>query len=566
MGPDEVGGDTLPTTEAALDLARTYVYGTEPGRIPPVLFTAYEAATDHRDRARLAAALARCWAYAGEHRRAVPFASAAVRAAEKTGDAALVADALDAALATHWGPDELEVRVDLATQLSDAAVHVVDPDVRTTAHLWLLTVAAETLDMTEINRHLRALEVLGEESSRAQFFAASRRLAFDLMRGRADTVDALVAIAEGAAADFPDAYMVISAMVTYGAVQSGDRRAEVFERVRGGEALAVAEGLREVVAEIAWLYLGLGLEEDARRLANWFEPGSVRLLARNQSYLPILQLLLDVALRLDLEELIRAITPLLLPYAGRAVINSGAVGFHGVTDDPLSRACLRLGDLERAAALRERALATYQRIGARWWRERLEAEPSAVESRPSEGRTMTLRPGAAGVWFVGRDGDEAVLPARRGFEHLHVLLSSPAVEVEALALAGGAVVIEQAGLGEVADRQALAAYRERLRDIDAELDEADAWADAGRAEMLAGEREALLAELAADTGLGGRARVVGSSAERARTTVRKAISAAIEAIHAVDPVVARHLTARVRTGLRCVYEPDPDAPVEWHIT
>lgn len=67
------------------------------------------------------------------------------------------------------------------------------------------------------------------------------------------------------------------------------------------------------------------------------------------------------------------------------------------------------------------------------------------------------------------------------------------------------------------------------------------------------------------TGLGGRPRTTGSSAERARTTVRKAIAGALDAIHAADPVVARHLTTYVRTGLRCCYEPDPDLPVEWRL-
>jgi hypothetical protein len=47
--------------------------------------------------------------------------------------------------------------------------------------------------------------------------------------------------------------------------------------------------------------------------------------------------------------------------------------------------------------------------------------------------------------------------------------------------------------------------------------------------------------------------------------VRKAVASAIEAVHAVDPVLARHLTTHVRTGLRCRYEPDPDAPVEWRL-
>ena len=97
-----------------------------------------------------------------------------------------------------------------------------------------------------------------------------------------------------------------------------------------------------------------------------------------------------------MDELVEAITPLLLPYAGRAVINAGAVMFHGVTDDTLARACERLGDSERANALREKALSTYRRIGASWWRERLESGlPPVSEPR----RSTTRCPGAvSGSW------------------------------------------------------------------------------------------------------------------------------------------------------------------------
>ena len=73
-------------------------------------------------------------------------------------------------------------------------------------------------------------------------------------------------------------------------------------------------------------------------------------------------------------------------------------------------------------------------------------------------------------------------------------------------LAGGAETVDQAGLGEVVDAQALAAYRRRLAEIDAELDEADARGDAGGAARADCRRDALLAELSAATGLGGRPR------------------------------------------------------------
>ena len=115
------------------------------------------------------------------------------------------------------------------------------------------------------------------------------------------------------------------------------------------------------------------------------------------------------------------------------------------------------------------------------------------------------------------------------------------------------------------DAQALTAYRRRLTEIDAELDEADARGDAAAGVRLTAERDALVAEVSAATGLGGRARMSGSTGERARVAVRKAIATALDAIHSSDPVVARHLSARVRTGQWCSYEPDPDSPVEWRL-
>jgi hypothetical protein len=74
-------------------------------------------------------------------------------------------------------------------------------------------------------------------------------------------------------------------------------------------------------------------------------------------------------------------------------------------------------------------------------------------------------------------------------------------------------------------RRALKAYRERLGRIDAELGSADAGAEAGAMNK---EREALLAELSAATGLGGRPRVAGAPTER----MRKAVTCTPE--HRVD--------------------------------
>jgi chromosome segregation ATPase len=116
------------------------------------------------------------------------------------------------------------------------------------------------------------------------------------------------------------------------------------------------------------------------------------------------------------------------------------------------------------------------------------------------------------------------------------------------------------------DRQALDAYRRRLADLDEELDEADAWADRARAERLATEREALLAQVREATGLAGRLRAPAGARERARVSVRKAIAAALDRIAEADPGLARLLRDTVTTGGVCRYDPDPGRPVRWVLT
>ncbi|MGB9306052.1 MAG: hypothetical protein WCB92_20955, partial [Mycobacterium sp.] len=111
--------------------------------------------------------------------------------------------------------------------------------------------------------------------------------------------------------------------------------------------------------------------------------------------------------------------------------------------------------------------------------------------------------------------------------------------------------------------RARSAYRRRLAEIDADLDEARSWVDTGRAAKLGAERDALLDQVRAATGLGGRPRVPGSVHERARIAVRKAIANAIDRVAAADPPLGRLLSDTVTTGAICRYDPDPDRPVRW---
>jgi hypothetical protein len=550
--------DDLDTRVAAvLGLARGQRYNLTPGRLPVHLHAVYDSVSDPASRLQLAAALARCWAYANEPRRASPFAEEALALAEATDDQGLVADALDAALASHWGPDDLAARREWAIRLGDVSAHLRDPESRLQAALWGLTVAWEVLDLPRMHRSIRELELVADESVRARFFAATRRLPLELLRGNYDVAPLLVQQAKTAASasPIPDAFGVLLSMQGYAAYFTDDAEgcasvAAVFEQY------AAEHGVAAVRAESALLWLGAGRLDKVSEMVGAFSPEVLRGLPQDSDWMLIVQCVAETAIAAGNLEIAASVVELLTPYSGRSVVNAGAVMWHGVTDDTLGRALELLGRREAAERHLAAALATYERIGATWWRDRLVPRlPPGPSAWRRDHRVAHLHRQAGGLWLVGMAGSTFVLPPMRGLEHLHVLLSNPDADVPALDLGGGGVVVEQPGI-VVLDDAARRAYRARIAQLDDELESED------RGELRE-EREALLAQLAAATGLAGRPRRTGGSSERARVAVRKAITNALARIADEDPALARHLHDRIRTGHQCRYSPDPDHPIAW---
>ena len=398
-------GDLDARIDAVLGLARCQPFNETPGALPVQLHEPYLLTDDPTQRVRLACALARCWAYAAEPRRARPFADEALGVAEDLGDAVLRADALDAALAAWWGPDHLDKRRGWAVRLGDEAAHLPDADSRLQAQLWALTLAWEVLDVPGILRGMRALELLGAESPKARFFAASRRLALDLFRGRTDTLATLRASAEEASrlTLIPDAFGVLHTMTGYTALVAGDR-ATCAAEARTYEEYAVEQGVAVVRAEAAVLWLGAGRPDRVRAMIGVFTPEVLAALPRDRDWLLIHQCLLEGALAVEDVAMAGELARRLAPYRGRAVVNAGAVMFHGTTDDTLGRAAALRGDRQEAERLTASALASYDRVGAVWWRDRLRrARPAAHPAlgEPAPSRFSCTGSGAAcGRWGV----------------------------------------------------------------------------------------------------------------------------------------------------------------------
>ena len=561
-------GDVDAMTEAALRMAAGRLFGTVPGPVPAFLHEAYTRAAPGAQRARVAVALARTWGYGGHAARAAAFAEEAIATAEAGADPVLLAAALDASLLVRWGPDDLAERLRITRRLEDTVSHLADVEPRLTAHLWRLTTALECLDLPAVQRQVRALEALAEESgsARVRFFAAARRGMYALLTGDLAAVAAArgAAVAAGTEAGEGDTYAVERFLTAYAARQAGDtptllREAALYEEFGG------REGIASIAAEGAVLWVAAGRAERAEALLHQLAGADLTGIPRDVDWLLTVTCLAEVAAAVGAGELCAAAVRLLEPYAGRGVANAG-VGFGGAVDDYLYRALLALGRTGEADQRRLAAVAAYGRLGATWWLRRVAGSGAPPPGRPAD--AVHLHPAGNGVWTVGRDGAAAAVPETKGLRYLRLLLARPGVEVPALelsdAVAGHAgTQVADGDVGPLLDRQALTAYRRRLGELEEELAEADAWADPVRSERLGAEREALLEQVRAATGLGGRPRGTADSRERARVAVRKAVAAALDRIEPVDPALARLLRDTVHTGTACRYEPDPGRPVRW---
>jgi hypothetical protein len=214
------------------------------------------------------------------------------------------------------------------------------------------------------------------------------------------------------------------------------------------------------------------------------------------------------------------------------------------------------------------------------------SSPRAVAYSLSQHSAVFHREGE--YWTITFAGETCRLRDNRGMRYLAQLLQRPNEELHALQIAAddgaqGAAQLEPSSRGMVSelvdaaekpltgfsdagdmlDPQARAAYKQRLADLQAELEEAREFNDIGRGEALQEEIDFLARELSHAVGFGGRVRKAGSVAERARVNVTKALKAATKQIGKVHPALGHHLQQTIRTGTYCSYTPDPSLPITW---
>ena len=172
-------------------------------------------------------------------------------------------------------------------------------------------------------------------------------------------------------------------------------------------------------------------------------------------------------------------------------------------------------------------------------------------------------------WTASCAGTSVRLKDAKGLRYLAELLRSPGMERHVLDLVDrveGVGEVDRRALGDagpLVDSAARTAYRHRIEELRVDID--DAVAD-GREEAALGlqeELDLLIVQLTQAFGLGGRERVAGSAAEKARLNVTRALRAALANLSDALPQAGGALDRGVRTGMYCAYAPDPADGPAW---
>ena len=552
-------GDAVRLARAALGLhALGHRSGGESAEVLKLLHAAdrllQERGSPLALRSQVTAALAREMRHGTIHAPdadAVGMAVRAVDLAVASGDTHAVAMAKLALQDSMWRPGTARARLPVIAEMLAAAAASEDADLVAEGHLLRAAALIELGDPTgrrELATYISLAEGLGH--ARGRWCALTRRATLAQLIGRADEAARLAeeAFELGQAIGEPDASACFCtsrwALVALG-VPEPETELESFDplwpmipifkawpHAARGDAPATAAALGDFsVLDIAE---ATGTEGLAAAAVVFAVAGTTA--QRSWTY------------------------ERLVPLAGTHVIVAGCASYHAAVDHHLGALAASLGNVAAAEQHFRAAITLHERLGAAGWvrlsKEALTQLTVPAPETPNEFRLVD------GLWHLGFNGHQALLADSKGLRDLAQLISNQGNVIHVFTLLG--LEAPRTGADPILDDTAKAQYRSRLRILDTQIDEAEHQGGTAEVEQLHAERAALIHELAAATGLGGRARRLGDPTERARKTVSARIHDALDKIAGVEPDLAHHLRDNIHLGTQCVYT--PRTPTTWTLT
>jgi hypothetical protein len=560
--------DTGLIARAALAYGSVFVIGEVDPDLVEFLRTAL-AATDRKDehlRPRLQARLAAALQPAPDPRLPMDMAREAVAHARSGGDERVLYETLTSAISALMDFAPAAERVDLNREYADLALRYRDIPGQFRGHLRLLIDAAELADRTLLLNAMENCTRIAKQLGLPHYtwrvkscrcLLASIEGDFEAAAGLLDEAGSLAARAGDESARLTLAIQRFGLLRDQG---SGDP-AELAAARRGIDAAFGGSDQLFAVPLIATHLHAAGEREAANEL---LAPAMVERLFASADMSSI-QLLGEFAVQSSDEALADRALAELEPFAGSCG-HMGLYGmvWHGPVALTLGRLLNRRGAENRARACLEQALNLALAMRAAPLVGCIREELDAGSTQPP--RTPDA-PGAAGgrpplsldlegdFWRVGFRGEECLIRNSKGMRILARLIGEPDRELHVLDLntPAGAAVIESADTGAGLDARARGAYKARLEELTAALEEAREMHDTGRIDQLLAEQDMLHKELSRAFGLGGRRRRTGSAAERARVNVTRRVREAISRIGTQLPDAGKYLDNTIKTGTYCKY-------------
>ena len=597
-------------------------------RLIPLLQDAIDALghSDNTLRARLMARMAGALRSEPSAELRESLATQAVELARGLDDPATLAYTLDGLSAALWKPDIPHERLAIANELIEVGTIAGDRERVISGRQFRVWVFLEIGDMASAYRELEETERIAVELRQpAQgWLPASIRVSLALLEGQYGSAEDLMSLShyQRARTNRSDAVMAY-ALHAFQVAREQARLDDVQTLL--AESAREFVWYPHLRCALTVLHCELGHVRAARTAFDELAADDFAVLPFDNKWLFAMSLLSEAACLLGDSHRAQVLYESLLPYWDR---NAGAAGdgSMGSVSRPLGLLATTLGRLGDATRHFEQALEQNERLGARPFvahtqhelgvllanrgsygdsdraGELLSAalatsielgmsalhrkvtaaleqssavtaggEPALSDRASTDAGTFRLE----GEYWTIVYGDGVVrLKDSKGMRVLARLLAEPgrphaSLDLERLGTPGDDALAHAAAsgdAGELIDEEARRAYRSRLAELRRAIDEVDAVAGAEQVGAMQEEMDFITRELSRALGLGGRSRHAGSTAERARLNVTRAVKSALRRIEAADATLAAHLEATVRTGTVCVYMPDPRAPLEWRVS
>jgi TolB-like protein len=158
------------------------------------------------------------------------------------------------------------------------------------------------------------------------------------------------------------------------------------------------------------------------------------------------------------------------------------------------------------------------------------------------------------TWELIFKGRAITLKDAKGLHDIAKLLQEPNKQLHCMDLMGAAV--DESNPTTAIDRKAKSSYVKRIKELQIEIEDAEATNNNIEIQKLHEEYDSILEHLSQSMGLAGKSRKVGSTIEKARTAVTWRIRSTIKKIDKSHPDLAKHLSKSIRTGTFCTYNPE----------